>query len=86
MKAMEMHYTAQELAVLMRKCDRFVRDEIKAGAFGPDVFFVGGDYLVAASAANAYMERHRLPAPPAVQMGVPARSEGELRRKLAAAA
>jgi hypothetical protein len=80
-RVVEMHYTAQEIATLIRKSDRFVRDKIKSGAFGAEVFSVGGDYIVAASGVNAFLEMHRLQTP-----GVKARSEGELRRKVAAAA
>lgn len=77
-RVVEMHYTVQEIATLIRKCDRYVRDRIKSGVFGADVFFIDGDYIVAASAVNAFLEAHRFPTP-----GVTARSEGELRRKLA---
>jgi len=77
--AVEMHYTAAEIALLIRKCSRYVRDKMKEGAFGPNVFFIDGEYVAPASAVNAFIDQHRLIAP-----GVKARSEGELRRKLAA--
>lgn len=73
-----MHYTAQEIAILVRKCDRYVRDRMKRGDFGADVFFIDGEYVATASAVNTWLDRHRLPA-----MGVAARNEGEARRKLA---
>lgn len=77
MKVVEMHYTAQEIAVLIRKSDRYVRDKMKSGAFGADVFFVDGEYVACASAVNDFIERHRLPQP-----GIAARTQGEFRRKL----
>jgi hypothetical protein len=80
MRAVEMHYTAQEISVLIRKCDRYVRDRMKRGDFGADVFFIDGEYVATASAVNAFLDRHRLP-----DMGTAARSEGELRRKLSQA-
>ena len=79
MRAVEMHYTAQEISVLIRKCDRYVRDRMKRGEFGADVFYIDGEYVATASAVNAFLERHRLPA-----LGIRARSEGELRRKVEA--
>ncbi len=71
-----MHYTAQEIAVLIRKSDRFVKDKIKAGEFGERVYLVGGVYIVPASAVNDFLDHHQLNAP-----GVKARNVGELRRK-----
>jgi hypothetical protein len=79
-RVVEMHYTVQEIATLIRKCDRYVRDRIKRGDFGPDSFYIDGDYVVAASAVNAWLEKFRL-----LPVGVKARNEAELRRKLAAA-
>lgn len=78
MNVVEMHYTTQEIATLIRKCDRYVRDKIKAGEFGPDVFLVDGEYVAAASGVNAFLEKHRLPSP-----GIKARNQGEYRRKSA---
>jgi len=59
--------------------ERFIRDVIKRGEFGPGaVFLISGEYRIKASAANAWLAKHEFPAPAL------ARSEGELRRKLAA--
>jgi hypothetical protein len=77
-RVVEMHYAVHEIATLIRKSERYVRDKIKSGEFGADVFLISGDYIVAASGVNAFLESHRLQTP-----GVKARSEGELRRKLA---
>jgi len=76
-RVVEMHYTVHEIATLIRKSTRYVRDQIKLGAFGGDVFDIAGEYVVAASGVNAFLEAHRFHAP-----GIKARSEGELRRKL----
>lgn len=73
-----MHYTAREISLLVRKCDRYVRDRMKRGDFGADVFFIDGEYVATASAVNTWLDKHRL-----TPLGVAARSEGEARRKLA---
>jgi len=77
-RVVEMHYTVHEIATLIRKSRRYVRDQIKLGAFGANVFDIAGEYVVAASGVNAFLEAHRFKAP-----GIKARSEGEFRRKLA---
>ena len=77
-RLVEMHYTVHEIATLIRKSRRYIRDQIKLGAFGADVFDIAGEYVVAASGVNAFLEAHRFHAP-----GIKARSEGEFRRKLA---
>jgi hypothetical protein len=78
MKAVEMHYTATQIALLTQRTPKFIKDEMKAGKFGPDVFFLGGEFVATASAVNGYLEQHRFPTFAAVR----ARSVGELRRKL----
>ena len=78
MKAPEMHVTATEAAFLLRCSVRHVKDEIKRGAFGPDCFEVAGQYVIAASAFNAYLEQHRV-----TDIGIVARTQGEFRRKFA---
>jgi hypothetical protein len=75
----EMHYTVKEIATLIRKGEHWVRAAMKSGEFGADVFYIKGDYVAAASGVNAFLDRHRLQT-----MGVKARNEGELRRKMAA--
>lgn len=75
----EMHYTVPEICLLIRKASNYVRRKIKAGEFGA-AFFIDGDYIVPASGVNLFLQRHRLEA-----IGVKARSEGELRRKLTVA-
>lgn len=73
--AVEMHYTAVEVGLLIRKSVRYVKDKAKAGAFGA-VFFVDGDYIIPASGVNAFLQAHPIPA-----FGVRARSKGEFIRK-----
>lgn len=89
MNVIEKHYSPTELEVLLGFAPRFWRDLAKAGeltlAVGEQVIaepkMIAGELRIPASAVNAYLARH--PAnPPA--LGVAARSEGELRRKLAA--
>jgi hypothetical protein len=77
--AVEMHYTLQEIALLCRKCEKFIRVEIKSGRLHP-AFMVGGSYVCPASAVNAYLAEREVPT-----FGVAARNQGEARRKLAEA-
>lgn len=76
----EMHYTVPEICLLIRKAANYVRRKIKAGDFGT-AFFIDGDYIVPASGVNAFLQRHKLGS----ALGVKARSEGELRRKVSVA-
>lgn len=80
MKFMKMHYTATEIALCIKKSPRYVKDRMKAGDFGPDVFLVDNEYVATAEACELFMEQHRVIIP-----GIPARTQGEFRRKLAAA-
>lgn len=72
-----MHYTATQIALLIQKSPRYVKDRMKAGDFGRDIFLFGGEFVTTASAVNDFMERHRFPT-----TGIPARTEGEYRRKV----
>lgn len=87
MSAVEMYYTVDEVSMLLRLHERTVRQRIHDKDFGDGVVNLGGtlraDYRIPASGINSYLERRRIflesDAP-----GVPARSIGELRRKVAA--
>jgi hypothetical protein len=86
MKAIEKYYSVAELSVLLSICPRTVKRRLKAGEFGQAVVNLGtsveqADYRIPASGVNAYLERHQMPVP---QLGIAARSIGELRRKAAA--
>lgn len=74
-----MHYTATQIALLVCESARTIKDKMKLGFFGPNVFFNGTEYVAAASAVNFYMENNRI----AIPQGVAARTEGEYRRKAA---
>jgi hypothetical protein len=79
--ASEKLHSVRELAWLSGMSERFIRDRIREGAFGPEaVYNLNGDLRIKASAWNAYLKQHELPAP---APGIFARSEGELRRKIA---
>lgn len=77
----EMHYTVQEAAMLFRLHEATVLQRMKAGDYGQ--FYNLGterrpDYRIPASGLNADLERRR----GFTELGVAARSVGELRRKI----
>jgi len=81
MRVAEFFYSQTDLAVLFRRTPKTILAKIKAGEFGPGVIQDGGDYFVPASGVNLFVEQHRIFAEPTVEP-VPARTLGELRRKL----
>lgn len=85
MKAVEMHYTVQEAALLLRLCDKTVIVKLKAGEFGRDVVDLGSakrpDYRLPASGINGYLDARRVFSE-STELGIAARSVGELRRKV----
>lgn len=85
MKALELYYTPEETSVLVKLHVKTVREKLIAGEFGRDVVNLGSDqrpdYRIPASGVNAYLHGRRLFSEPSEDMGIPARSIGELRRK-----
>ena len=84
MKAVEKFYSVQESALLLSLGDKTVVAKMKAGDFGTGVVNLGSvlrpDYRIPASGLNAYLDARRvLP-----QIGIAARTTGELRRKVLA--
>lgn len=81
MKVVEMHYTALEVAMLLRLHRLTVVAKMKAGEFG-QAYNAGTekqpDWRIPASGVNAWLESRRL----FTELGVAARSGGELRRKI----
>lgn len=86
MKAVEMYYSVTETAFLLRCCTKTVLEKLRGREFGDQVVNLASaerpDYRIPASGLNAFLERRRVFTEPP---GVAARSEGELRRKVAAA-
>lgn len=83
MKVVELYYTQVQIAALLgNRTTRWAIERIKAGDFGSAVVKDGDEYLVPASAVNSYLEARRLFPAPGIEP-IPARSEGELRRKAA---
>jgi len=79
MSLLEMYYTINEVATLLRFSDRWVRDRINDGSFGDGVRDINGDLRIPASGVNAFLSLH----PRQYDLGIKARNLGELRRKLA---
>ena len=92
MKTVDVWYSPAELKSKVKLCTKTIIAKLKAREFGPNVVNLGTeqrpDYRVAASGMNAWLKRRALfsdaePAVEIVDFGVPARTEGELRRKAA---
>lgn len=83
-RCLEMHYTPDEVALLLRLCRKTVLLRLREGLFGAGVVNIGSgerpDYRIPASGINAYLEQRRVFTEP----GIAARTVGELRRKVAA--
>lgn len=92
MKAIEMYYTVQDLATLLRYQDAWVRERVKEGAFldphfvprwagdqDVSVVEIGGETRIAASAVNRFLAGHAK----ATVNPVKARNMAEVRRKCA---
>jgi excisionase family DNA binding protein len=77
-RAVEKYYSVQEVALLLSFSERWVRDQVQSGRLDR-VVRIGRDVRVPASAINALLEMHS--GRPRM-VGIPARSVGELRRKL----
>jgi hypothetical protein len=83
MKAVEIFYTVQSVALLLGLCEKTVIVKLKAREFGAEVVNLGSmqrpDYRIPASGVNGYLTARRV----FLDMGIPARSVGELRRNAA---
>ena len=86
MKAVEKFYSVADCALLLSLCPKTVIVKLKAREFGDAVVNLGSelrpDYRVPASGLNGYLETRRLFRRVNLQVGVSARTAGELRRKV----
>lgn len=80
MPVVEAYYKVGHLSALLQFSDSWVRQQIKAGAFGDQVLRVDGEFLVPASAVNAFLAAHQF----VYSDGIKARNRAELQRKLRA--
>lgn len=80
MKVVEKYYTVQEICLLLGLSDRYVRQQIHDGGFGPTdaILLVDRSLRVPASAVNEFLRGHKLRPEP----GVAARTPAELKRKV----
>ena len=95
----ETYFSLVEINQRIPKTAGFWRAQVKCGALGAFVVKVGGEFFVPASSIAAYLDARTLGAAPLAALfdagkrqavpgrfstdGTPARSPGELRRKLA---
>ena len=84
MRAVEKFYSVHETALLLSLCSKTVIEKLKARAFGEAVVNLGSDlrpdYRIPASGINAWLDSRRVFS----EIGISARSTGELRRKAGA--
>ncbi len=80
--AVERYYSVAQLAILLDFAPKTIRDKIIAGAFGDGVLKVDADSRIPVSGIRFFESNNRLFAPDLEPIA--ARTEGELRRKLAA--
>ena len=78
--AVEKYYAPAEAALLLSFSKDWVLDRVAAGDF-PGSVKIGDDYRIPASAINRYLQERALFSRGDVQIGIAARSIGELRRK-----
>lgn len=85
MKAVEKFYSVAECELLLSLCAKTVIVKLKAREFGADVVNLGTeqrpDYRVPASGLNAYLASRRVFSE-TVEIGIAARTTGELKRKV----
>jgi hypothetical protein len=90
MKAVEMYYSIEQVALLVGLSTKTIGVKMHAGEFGRGVVNLGSDapggadYRIPASGVNAWLESRRLFSTGEPLPGVSARSIGELRRKVRA--
>lgn len=81
MRAVEKFYSVAETALLLSMCTKTVIERLKSREFGEDVVNLASEarpeYRIPASGINAWLSRRRVFS----ELGIAARSEGELRRK-----
>lgn len=89
MRAVELYYTPNETALLVRLDVKTVLKKLRAGEFGRTVVNLGSqvrpDYRIPASALNAWLDGRRVFFEEGEEPGVRACSQHELRRKAGAA-
>lgn len=66
-RAIEMHYSPEQVSLLLGMSSRWVRDRIQAGDFGDPaqdgpVLLGGTDWRIPASGLNRYLDAQRAPA------------------------
>lgn len=87
MKAVEKFYSVQDVGLLLTLCNKTVIVKLKALEFGKKVVNLGTDqrpdYRIPASGINDYLERRRVFTEVTRDVGIAARTTGELRRKAA---
>lgn len=81
MRAVEKFYSVEETALLLSLCTKTVLRQLKARELGDEVVNLGSeerpDYRIPASGINAWLNRRRVFS----ELGIAARTPGELRRK-----
>lgn len=81
MNVVELHYTVDEVCLLLRLHRETVIKRMRAGEFGTEVANLGSeqrpDYRIPSSAIKSHLAEHFIFTEP----GIAARSLGELRRK-----
>jgi len=86
MRAVEKFYSVAETALLLSLCTKTVIAKLKARELGEEVVNLGSearpDYRIPASGINAWLAARRVFS----EIGIAARSTGELRRKATALA
>ena len=83
MRAVEKFYSVAETALLLSLCTKTVIEKLKASELGEEVVNLGSeqrpDYRIPASGINGWLQSRRVFS----EIGIAARSTGELRRKAA---
>jgi hypothetical protein len=85
-RAVEKYYSVTEVGWLLSFSPGWVRKTFCEAADGPlrGVVKIGDDFRIPASTINEFIDARRLRAPKAEDLGVSARSETELKRKISA--
>jgi hypothetical protein len=85
MSAVEKYYSVAEVALLLSCSEKNVVRKMSEGAFGDGCVNIGSekrpDYRIPASGVNGYLQTRRVFSESS-ELGVKARSVGELRRKV----
>ena len=91
-KSPELFYSVQSVALIVGRCEKQVIKDLKEGKFGTDVVDLAKDspedepkshdYRIPAAGVNFYLSQRRVFSS-AEELGISARSVGELRRNVA---